>query len=60
MEVYGDPGFFRHVAVAKFLGLETIRLADAIVLPINTTHHAAELEKYLEKYVKPLVFHISC
>nr|VWO99261.1 Trehalose synthase/amylase TreS (EC (EC (Maltose alpha-D-glucosyltransferase) (MTase) [Ganoderma boninense] len=49
MEVYGDPGFFRHVAVAKFLGLETIRLADSIVLPINTTHHAVELERYLEK-----------
>ena len=52
MEVYGDPGFFRHVAVAKFLGLETIRLADSIVLPINTTHHAVELERYLEKSVR--------
>ena len=49
MELYGDPGFFRHVAVAKYLGLQTIRLADSIVLPINTTHHAFELETYLQK-----------
>ncbi|KAI0722810.1 Zn-dependent exopeptidase [Earliella scabrosa] len=49
MEVYGDPGFGRHVAIAKHLGLQTVRLADSIVLPINTTHHAFELEKYLDK-----------
>ena len=41
------------VAVAKHLGLQTVRLADAIVLPINTTHHAFELEKYLDKWVNP-------
>ena len=51
MEMYGDPGFGRHVAVAKHLGLQTLRLADSIVLPINTTHHALELEKYLNKCV---------
>ena len=49
--VYGDPGFLRHTAVAKHLGLQTLRLADAIILPINTTHHALELEAYLEKLV---------
>ncbi|EIW61207.1 Zn-dependent exopeptidase [Trametes versicolor FP-101664 SS1] len=49
METYGDPGFGRHVAIAKHLGLQTIRLADSIVLPINTTHHAVELGKYLDK-----------
>ncbi|KAH9850749.1 Zn-dependent exopeptidase [Lenzites betulinus] len=49
METYGDPGFGRHVAIAKHLGLQTIRLADSIVLPINTTHHALELEHYLNK-----------
>ncbi|KAI0774433.1 Zn-dependent exopeptidase [Fomes fomentarius] len=48
-ELYGDPGFYRHVAIAKHLGLQTLRLADSIVLPINTTHHTFELEKYLEK-----------
>ncbi|KAH9843828.1 Zn-dependent exopeptidase [Rhodofomes roseus] len=47
-ELYADPGFLRHVAVAKFLGLQTLRLADAVVLPINTTHYAAQLDKYLD------------
>ncbi|RDX53924.1 Zn-dependent exopeptidase [Lentinus brumalis] len=48
-EIYGDPGFHRHVAIAKHLGLQTLRLTDSIILPINTTHHAFELEKYLDK-----------
>ncbi|KAI0775950.1 Zn-dependent exopeptidase [Trametes elegans] len=48
-ERYGDPGFKRHVAVAKHLGLQTVRLTDSIVLPINTTHHALQLEAYLNK-----------
>ncbi|KAL7282530.1 hypothetical protein ACG7TL_004001 [Trametes sanguinea] len=49
MEMYGDPGFGRHVAIAKHLGLQVVRLADSIVLPINTTHHAYQLEQYLNK-----------
>lgn len=44
------------MAIAKHLGLQTIRLADSIVLPINTTHHAVELGKYLDKCV-PLTIH---
>ncbi|KAI0068619.1 Zn-dependent exopeptidase [Artomyces pyxidatus] len=48
-EVYGDPGFVKHVAVAKHLGLQALRLANAIILPFNTTHYAFELENYLEK-----------
>ena len=39
------------VAVAKHLGLQALRLADAIVLPLNTTHYALELEAYLDKSV---------
>ncbi|KAI9513246.1 Zn-dependent exopeptidase [Russula earlei] len=46
-EVYADPGFVKHVAVAKNLGLQTLRLASALVLPFNTTHYAFELENYL-------------
>ncbi|KAI0677384.1 Zn-dependent exopeptidase [Trametes maxima] len=49
METYGDPGFSRHIAIAKHLGLQIVRFADSIVLPINTTHHAQELEAYLDK-----------
>ncbi|KAI6047518.1 Zn-dependent exopeptidase [Pisolithus marmoratus] len=47
-ERYGDPGFHRHVAVAKHLGLITLRLADSIVLPLNTTHYALELDSYVD------------
>jgi len=48
-ELYGDPGFLRHVAVAKQLGLQILRISDAIVLPLNTTHYSYELESYLDK-----------
>ncbi|CAA7259633.1 unnamed protein product [Cyclocybe aegerita] len=47
-EMYGDPGFFRHIAVAKHLGLQTLRLGSSLALPFNTTHYAYELESYLE------------
>ncbi|KZT12731.1 Zn-dependent exopeptidase [Laetiporus sulphureus 93-53] len=47
-ELYADPGFLRHVAMAKYLGLQTLRLADAIVLPVNTTHYAVQLGVYLD------------
>ena len=68
-EVYGDPGFVKHVgltsqrsklaltsfqvAIAKNLGLQTLRLASALVLPFNTTHYAFELENYLNRSAKP-------
>lgn len=48
-ETYSDPGFHRHVEIAKVLGLSTLRLADSLVLPINTTQYAIELEYYLSK-----------
>ncbi|KAF9569000.1 Zn-dependent exopeptidase [Agrocybe pediades] len=48
-EVYADPGFHRHVAVAKHLGLQILRLSGSPVLPFNTTHYALELESYLSK-----------
>lgn len=47
-ELYADPGFHRHVAVAKHLGLVALRIADSIVLPLNTTQYALELDEYLE------------
>ena len=33
------------------MGLVAMRLADSIILPLNTTHYAYELDKYLDKYV---------
>ncbi|KAI6035044.1 Zn-dependent exopeptidase [Pisolithus orientalis] len=47
-ERYGDPGFHRHVAVAKNLGLIMLRLADSVVLPLNTTQYAVELDSYVD------------
>lgn len=37
--------------MAKHLGLQLLRLADAVVLPLNTTQYAFELDGYLSKYV---------
>lgn len=48
-EQYADPTFARHVAVAKYLGLVTLRVADSIILPLNTTQYTLELESYLTK-----------
>ncbi|KZT71471.1 Zn-dependent exopeptidase [Daedalea quercina L-15889] len=49
IELYGDPGFHRHVAVAKHMGLTAIRLIDSIILPLNTTQYAFELGLYLDE-----------
>ena len=50
-ELYADPGFHRHVAVAKHLGLLTLRIVDSIALPLNVTQYAYQLDDYLETYV---------
>ncbi|KAF7978073.1 hypothetical protein HWV62_1721 [Athelia sp. TMB] len=47
-ETYADPGFHKHVAVAKHHGLMALRLVNAIVLPLNTTQYALELQSYLD------------
>ncbi|KIY72270.1 Zn-dependent exopeptidase [Cylindrobasidium torrendii FP15055 ss-10] len=49
MEKYGDPGFYRHVAVAKHLGLQILRMSSNTILPFNTTYYSLELEKYLDR-----------
>ncbi|GJE84351.1 Zn-dependent exopeptidase [Phanerochaete sordida] len=47
-EIYADPGFHRNVAVARHLGLVALRVTDSIVLPLNTTQYALELDDYLD------------
>ncbi|KAL0576423.1 Vacuolar protein sorting-associated protein 70 [Marasmius crinis-equi] len=47
-EKYADPGFHRHVVVAKHLGLIALRIAQPPILPFNTTHYAYELDNYLD------------
>ncbi|ESK87859.1 vacuolar protein sorting-associated protein 70 [Moniliophthora roreri MCA 2997] len=48
-EEYADPGYDRHIAVARHLGLMVMRLADSIIVPLNTTQYALELDDYLDK-----------
>ncbi|KAG6857098.1 hypothetical protein H0H87_009659 [Tephrocybe sp. NHM501043] len=48
-EIYADPGFHRHVAVAKHLGLLALRLTDSFIVPLNTTQYALELDDYYAK-----------
>ncbi|KAG8822839.1 hypothetical protein FRC19_005139 [Serendipita sp. 401] len=48
-EKYADPGFQKHVAVARHLGLMTLRISESLILPINTTHYSLELLNYLQK-----------
>jgi N-acetylated-alpha-linked acidic dipeptidase len=48
-ETFADPGFHRHVAVAKHLGLTALTLTDSIILPLNTTQYAHELDSYLDR-----------
>ena len=38
----------RRPAVAKHLGLVALRMTDSIILPLNTTHYALELDNYLD------------
>ncbi|KAF4575136.1 hypothetical protein EYR36_006492 [Pleurotus pulmonarius] len=47
-ETYGDPDFSRHTAVAQHLGLMTLRFANAIILPLNTTQYTLELYDYVD------------
>ncbi|KAL5527109.1 hypothetical protein ACEPAG_5900 [Sanghuangporus baumii] len=49
---FADPGFHRHVAVAKNLGLLALRIANAITLPLNTTQYSLELDDYLDAVEK--------
>ncbi|KAG8908851.1 hypothetical protein FRB99_003091, partial [Tulasnella sp. 403] len=56
-ELYTDPGFHRHVAVAKHLGLVTLRMINTPVIPLNTTQYAYELDDYLAKVRNATVTH---
>lgn len=49
MDKFGDPTFTRHAAIAKVLGYATLKLADSLILPLDVTDYAKELESYLGK-----------
>ncbi|KAN0097547.1 hypothetical protein V8E55_001993 [Tylopilus felleus] len=44
-ETYADPGFHRHV---ETLGLLTLRLLNSIILPLNNTEYALQLDSYVD------------
>ncbi|KAF9053208.1 hypothetical protein BJ165DRAFT_1338917 [Panaeolus papilionaceus] len=48
-ERYGDVGFRKTVAIAQHFGLIALRLVDSIVVPLNTTQYALELDDYLAR-----------
>ncbi|KAJ3997951.1 Zn-dependent exopeptidase [Lentinula boryana] len=48
-EVYADPGYKKHLAIAQHLGLLVLRLTDSIIVPLNTTQYALELDGYLDR-----------
>lgn len=39
---------FIQVALAKTLGLLTLRLSDSIIVPLNTTEYALQLDSYVD------------
>ncbi|KAJ1300407.1 hypothetical protein OPQ81_005227 [Rhizoctonia solani] len=49
MDKYGDPGYLRRTAIAKYWGLVLLRMADSFILPLDTTQYALELDDYLDK-----------
>lgn len=49
--MYGDPTFSRHVAIAKHIGLQVLRLSGDLILPLNTTHYSLQLETYVDQVV---------
>jgi N-acetylated-alpha-linked acidic dipeptidase len=48
MDKYGDPGFHYHATAARLLGLMTMRLASADVVPLRFTSYAASLQEDLD------------
>ncbi|WVQ72430.1 hypothetical protein IAR50_001982 [Cryptococcus sp. DSM 104548] len=49
---FGDVGFHRHTDAAKVVGLVLLRLADSLILPLNTTRYTEDLSLYLQKVEK--------
>ncbi|GMK59448.1 hypothetical protein CspeluHIS016_0800540 [Cutaneotrichosporon spelunceum] len=49
MRRFGDRAYARHAESARVLGLVLLRLADALILPLNTTQYARDLVYYAER-----------
>ncbi|EST04820.1 Protease-associated domain, PA [Kalmanozyma brasiliensis GHG001] len=49
MDTFGDPGFARHEAAAKIVGLMAIESSTQLFAPIDVQDYAHELQRYLGK-----------
>nr|CAD65847.5 poly(L-malate)-hydrolase precursor [Physarum polycephalum] len=47
MDQFGDPGYIKSVALARLIGILAIRFADDIVIPLNFSNYAGQLQTYL-------------
>jgi N-acetylated-alpha-linked acidic dipeptidase len=54
MKHFGDPEFKYHVAAARILGLEALRLSEADILPLDYETYGKEIKGCLEKIGKEL------
>ncbi|MGA8343158.1 MAG: transferrin receptor-like dimerization domain-containing protein [Candidatus Sulfotelmatobacter sp.] len=48
MEEFGDPKFAYHITMARLLGLMTLRLTEADILPLDYEAYGQEINTYLE------------
>lgn len=49
MEQFGDPNFFYHITMSRLLGLMTLRLTEADILPLDYEAQGQEIKLYLEE-----------
>jgi N-acetylated-alpha-linked acidic dipeptidase len=54
MQKFGDPGCKYEVTATKLWGLLSLTLSDSIILPLNYTEYAVELDFYVNKLEKAL------
>jgi N-acetylated-alpha-linked acidic dipeptidase len=55
MKTFGDPTFAYHVAAARYLGLQALRLANADILPLDYEAYGSDIEHYLRAIRNKLV-----
>ncbi|TPX07687.1 uncharacterized protein E0L32_010583 [Thyridium curvatum] len=49
VDKFGDPGFKKHLAMARLWGLVVARLAEAAVVPFTAAHYPATLKMHLKE-----------
>lgn len=52
MDKFGDPGFVRHEALAKMLGLMVLRCVQPALLPLDTVGYAREMIGYYKQLIR--------